>query len=64
ETAVRSLGVVMVHVVAKHALKMAPSPDEHVIEASLAHGPHSALGKGVALRRPQGVLITPSASTS
>lgn len=29
ETPARSLGVVMVHLVAKHALEMAPSPDEH-----------------------------------
>ena len=54
ETAVRSLGVVMVHVVAKHGLEMAPSPDEQVIEARLANGPQPALGTGVGLRRPLG----------
>ena len=54
ETPVRSLGVVMVHVVAKHAFEMAPSPDQHVIEALLANGPHPTFGKGVGLRRPVG----------
>jgi len=54
ETPVRSLGVVMVHIVAKHALEMASSPDQHVIEALLANGPHPTFGKGVGLRRPVG----------
>jgi hypothetical protein len=44
----------MVHVVAKHALEMASSPDQHLIEALLANGPHPTFGKGVGLRRPVG----------
>jgi hypothetical protein len=47
----RSLVVVVPHVLVEDSLKVAPTPDEQPVQAFLSDRPHPALGVGVRIRR-------------
>jgi hypothetical protein len=54
----RTLCVVVPHILLEHTVEMSPPPDQRVIEAIGAHGTHPRLGEGVGLRSPKGVRMT------
>jgi hypothetical protein len=48
---VRSLVVVVAHILGEHPLKVAPTPDQHPVQTLLPDCPHPALGERVGIRR-------------
>jgi hypothetical protein len=62
----RSLIVVVPHILVENSLKVAPAPDQQPIQAFLSDRPHPALGGGVRIRRMDRVLMiwVPSATNT
>jgi hypothetical protein len=51
QASVRSLVVVVAHILGEHPLKVAPTPDQHPVQTLLPDCPHPALGERVGIRR-------------
>ena len=61
DASVRSLAVVMAHVLSKHSLEVAMAKDEHPVETFGPDGFHPAFRVGIGPRRPNWGLDHPNA---